>query len=417
MKKVIGLFALGLVLVLSACSQNPVPTTALEQQGFATAQDDEGMGIATTTQGVVVAGQTYGSLDGTNLGGKDALIRRYNATTKVWGQQYGSRFSDLVADVAVDSAGNSYVVGTTNGAIGFQVGFYDMYLRKFDVSGAVQWTRQFGTKNGDVGIDVALDSAGNIYVLGYQQGSNFVLRKFSNSGSLLLTKIVSDTTKPSLGTRALAVDNLGNVIVLAEWDNSGMGRGYDVRLYKYTNAFVTVWEKSYSSTQNDFAYDITTDLSNNLHFLIKTDVAGNGAGAHYVKMNPAGTILLNISLEPTATTNVTTPTAITSDSTGNIYIAASTTSAYTGFINAGGSDIVMFKYNTAGTRLKVAQLGQGKNGTTGDDVPAGIAVSDAVYITGSTTGKLLGGTKTGTDTDAFIVKLDLTNLGVVSIDQ
>lgn len=85
------------------------------------------------------------------------------------------------------SAGISYVAGETRGALRFKVGGQDVFLRKYDASGALQWTRQFGTTSNDFARDVTLDGSGNAYVLSIDSGTSFRIRKFNPSGKLLQT--------------------------------------------------------------------------------------------------------------------------------------------------------------------------------------------------------------------------------------
>jgi Beta-propeller repeat len=301
--------------------------------------------------------------------------------------------------------------------LGFKVGGSDSFLRKYNASGAVQWTRQFGTLGGDYVLDVALDAGGSIFALSQDDATGFVLRKFGPTGTLLASKIVPSATLPGLIPKALAIDGSGNVIVLAAWYDSGTS-GNNVRVFKFTNALVSVWSVPYQTNFYDAAYDIAT-FGTDIYITARINTPTAGFGARYVKLNSAGTIVLTRQLEPTSTCNCTNPNSITVDSSGNIYVVADVYAAsFSGFTNAGGADIVAFKYDSAGTRLWVRQLGAGTNGTALGDYTKAVAVSDAVYVTGNTFGNLLGDPKYGTtDTDAYLVQLDKTTGQIIGIDQ
>src|SRR3972149_9981058 len=62
-------------------------------------------------------------------------------------RQFGTSAGDVGQDVAVDAAGNAYVVGNTGGTLPGQTsaGGQDAYVRKYDPAGNEGWTRQFGT--------------------------------------------------------------------------------------------------------------------------------------------------------------------------------------------------------------------------------------------------------------------------------
>jgi Beta-propeller repeat len=94
-------------------SLNP-PQGQLKARDFGTAAYDSANGIAANASGVYVVGNTDGSLDGINKGNTDAFVRKYDGGV-VWAQQFGTRDFDNAIGVALDTSGNSYVVGTTVG--------------------------------------------------------------------------------------------------------------------------------------------------------------------------------------------------------------------------------------------------------------------------------------------------------------
>jgi hypothetical protein len=412
-----------------ACNQAPdaVPYTAagskpiisggdsLKARDFGTALDDNGNGIAANGTGVYVVGRTNGSLDGANKGGSDAFLRKYDGGV-VWAQQFGTRSNEEANKVAVDAAGNSYVVGQTSGALGFKVGQSDAYLRKYNGGGVVQWTRQFGTPSSDSGVDVALDSTGNIIVLSMEASSSFTVRKFNSNGVLLATRTVANPGLPNLSPYAVAVDSAGNVIVVANWYT--VPATYQIRIFKLTNTLTDVWNVAFQpSTTSSLGTDVATfgtDIYVTAVLLANTP----GYGGRYGKLNSAGTLTAVKQLEPTTTCNCTVPKSIAIDSNGEIYVTGYTYGSFPGFTNAGNEDIVVFKYNSVDVRIWAKQLGQGNYGSAFQDIGYGIIVSDAVYVTGNTTGNLLGDPKYGTgDSDAYLAQIDKTTGAVLGVDQ
>jgi hypothetical protein len=413
----------------AACNQAPdvSPSTAagakpivsdggpLKARDFGTALDDFGYGIAANATGVYAVGQTAGSLDGVNKGASDAFLRKYDGGA-VWAQQFGTRSADSANKVAVDTAGNSYVVGQTSGALGFKVGQSDAYLRKYNGGGVVQWTRQFGTPSSDSGVDVALDSTGNIIVLSHEVYSSFTVRKFNSIGVLQTTRTVSNPGLPDLSPVALAIDSADNVIVLANWIQQMLIP--QIRVFKLTNTFSDVWNVAFqpSPTPSE-GFDIAT-FGTDVYVAASLYDSIPGYGGRYGKLNSAGTLTVVKQLEPTTTCDCTTPRSITIDTNGDIYVTGYTTQAFPGFTNAGSNDIVVFKYNNANVRVWAKQLGQGNYGSVFQDIGNAIAVSDAVYVTGYTYGNLLGDPKYGiNDADAFLAQIDKTTGAVLGIDQ
>jgi len=135
---------------------------------------DDAIGFATDSSGnVYVTGSTYGGLDGTNAGGSDLFVVKYNSSgTKQWTKQLGSSGRDSANGIAIDSSGNVYVTGMTFGGLDWNTsaGDYDLFVVKYNSSGTKQWTKQLGTSSNDNANGVATDSSGNVYVTGFTDG-------------------------------------------------------------------------------------------------------------------------------------------------------------------------------------------------------------------------------------------------------
>ena len=71
----------------------------------------------TTTDGAggaIVAGITGGNLGGTNAGGADGFVLRYDsAGNQLWKRQFGSTADDLLEAITTDDAGGAYIGGRT----------------------------------------------------------------------------------------------------------------------------------------------------------------------------------------------------------------------------------------------------------------------------------------------------------------
>lgn len=79
--------------------------------------------------------------------------------------------ADWVLDNVVDSAGNIYAVGYTSGGLqGTARGQGDAYIVKFDANLQNPVFRQLGTAQGDAFRRMQIDSTGNLYAIGYTYG-------------------------------------------------------------------------------------------------------------------------------------------------------------------------------------------------------------------------------------------------------
>jgi hypothetical protein len=401
------------LIVLAACSSEGVQVEGtITPQDFGTSARDTALDVAAPKGGVgaVVVGATGGALDGANKGEFDAFIRKYDGGV-VWGEQFGTRSDDGVTNVAVTGTGVSYALGVTRGALGFKVGFEDVFLRKYNRNGVLQWTRQFGTIGRDLAIDVTLDSNGNVYVLSRDGKDGFIIRKFNPSGTLLKT-ITNATAGLSLASAsALAVDSKGTISMLVRFVSDTTNF---VTLVRYdSNGAPLPSLNVFTGVGTITPYDLVFDGSTLFFSLFDS---GTNKGGYIGRVTSAGLNLFLIRIEPSATGAVSRPVALSLDniSISDVYVTGTTTGAYPGFTNAGEEDIFVLKYTAAGSHAWTQQFG----GNSRDSSSGITAVSDAVYVAGSSTSNpnLVGDTSHGGE-DAFLAQLDLRTGTLLGIDQ
>lgn len=130
--------------------------------------------MAVTASGdLFIAGSTTGGLDGTNAGGTDLFVVKYDAAgDRQWIRQIGTTAADVAHGVDVGPDGSVYVVGATEGelVVGSAAGASDIFVAKLDAGGAVQWTRQLGSGESDVALGLDIDGAGTAYITGGTHG-------------------------------------------------------------------------------------------------------------------------------------------------------------------------------------------------------------------------------------------------------
>jgi hypothetical protein len=117
-------------------------------------------------------------------GDGDGFVAKLSATgsTLVYASYIGGSGPDFVRGVAVDSSGNAYLVGSTYSTdfpvvdflqIG-NVGDSDAFVAKVSPSGAgLIYSTYLGGSKADFGQAIAVDASGNVYVSGYTYSSDF----------------------------------------------------------------------------------------------------------------------------------------------------------------------------------------------------------------------------------------------------
>jgi hypothetical protein len=143
---------------------------------FGTSGEDRASGIVTDSSGnVYVSGYSSGTLPGNkNLGSNDAFIAKYNATgTQLWIKQFGTSSDDYAKGISIDTSGNIYVTGYSNGSLpgNKNLGSNDAFAAKYDANGNQLWIKQFGTSSDDYANGISADNRGNVYFGGYTNGN------------------------------------------------------------------------------------------------------------------------------------------------------------------------------------------------------------------------------------------------------
>ncbi|AFY80093.1 Ig-like domain-containing protein [Oscillatoria acuminata] len=375
---------------------------------------DDAKGITVDSAGnLYITGQTYGNLGGTFFGGTDAWIAKYNSSgTQQWVKQFGTANVEWSESITVDSAGNSYITGYTNGSLGgTHAGGYDAWVAKYDSSGTQQWVRQLGTTADDTSNSISLDSAGNLYMTGTTHGSLGGIS--AGNGDAWVAKYNSNGTQQwvkQFGTpgiefsEGIAVDSAGNSYMTGSTrsDLGGTNAGaYDAWIAKYDSSGIQQWVKQLGSSSDDLSQGITVDGAGNLYITGYTHanlggINAGGTDAWVAKYNSSGTQQW---VKQLGSSSNDYSESITVDGAGNLYITGYT-EGNLGGTNAGAYDAWVAKYDSSGTQQWVHQLG-----TPGMDSAYSIIVDNAgnPYVTGQTNGNL-GGTFFGSN-DAWIAKL------------
>ncbi|MCP4132335.1 MAG: hypothetical protein GY754_15290 [bacterium] len=150
---------------------------------FGSTENDYATSIAIdSANNVYITGRAHGDMDGAGSGtyvlNADLYLVKLNSNRETeWIRQYGSEQGEEIHGIAIDSADNIYITGCTNNSLGL---LYDITLLKFDSSGTIKLSRQFGALENDYARDIFIDSSDNIFLTGYTEGG---IDTFDNAGS------------------------------------------------------------------------------------------------------------------------------------------------------------------------------------------------------------------------------------------
>ncbi|MCG3118672.1 MAG: hypothetical protein ALAOOOJD_00921 [bacterium] len=318
--------------------------------------------------------------------------------------QQAANFQNAASKLAVDAAGNVYVIGSRYD-LTRQFHQYGM-LAKYDHNGSALWRVAFDSTSAEgysVPTVLTCDRFGNVYVTGTSHGANFVTIKYEATGDVRWVARENMNSNSLSGAAALALDDSGNVYVAGHHDDEGVTVKYDANglsrwrtLYhppdgvnrivalaieplkiggnivvlaeaghdadyvtiKYNRAGAQQWEARYSRTENSFDHPaaLTLDATGNVY------VTGDAGTIKYTSAGAASWIV------PTAAI------AMAVDASGNLYTTGCLADSL-------GGDFFTMKYNSSGAAEWSARYdGPGNS----DDCPVALALDNSgnVYVAG-----------------------------------
>ncbi len=298
-------------------------------------------------------------------------VLSFSSSTLDYSTFIGGGSSDVPYSFTCDSAGNVYVVGYTNstdyptlgGYTASNAGSYDIFVTKLNPTGTgLVYSTYIGGSGTERAEGVAIDATGNAYITGYTDSTNF------------------PTTLGAISTA-----------------NKGASDAFVVKLNASGNALV--YSTYIGGTGNDYARDITVDAAGNAYIIGNTastnfpttvgvvSTALSGTDDSFVtKINATGTAISYSTYLGGSNSDYARKVRV--DTTGNAYIAGYTSSgnfpttfgAYTTAMS-GSSDGFITKLNTTGALVYSTYLGG-----TGDEYLRGLylASDNSVYVTGQT---------------------------------
>jgi hypothetical protein len=227
---------------------NPTGSALVYSTYLGGSGEDSGRGIAVDSSGnAYVAGSTTSinfptadPLQASLAGPVNAFVAKLNATGSalVYSTYLGGSGGDGATSIAVDSSGNAYVTGCTSSSdfptanplqksLGGTAG--NAFVAELNSTGsALVYSTYLGGIGGDIGLAIAVDSAGNAYLAGSTTSTDFptanplqaglagsqnaFVAKLSPAGSGLAYSTYLGGSNEDWG-RGIAVDSSGNAYV------------------------------------------------------------------------------------------------------------------------------------------------------------------------------------------------------------
>jgi hypothetical protein len=305
---------------------------------------------------------------------RDAFVAKINPSGEaiLYSTYIGGSADDFGGSIAVDSAGNAYVVGTTESADfptpipnpfqGSNAGQKDVFVSKFNPFGdTFLYSTYLGGSGNDFGNGIAVDAFGNAYVTGTTLSNDFPMQDAlqpipGGNSDVFITKLNSTGTTPLIYSTYLggSADDLGNDIAV---DSSGA-------------AYVTGETQSANFPTQSPIQAGNAGSSDAFVTKLKAD---NSDWDYSTYLGGTGDDLGN---------------GIAVDSSGNAYVAGTTdsndfpTQGPIQAANAGSNDAFVTKFNSAGSALTYSTYLGGSMDDFGNSIA--VDISGNAYVTGTT---------------------------------
>lgn len=261
--------------------------------------NDEGYGVAADGSGnVFITGNFFSTVDfgsGSNLtsaGGADIFLAKYGSDGSYqWSKRFGTSGNETGYAVSADASGNVVVTGQFQGTVDFGGGplvasgsSADIFVAKYDASGAHVWSKRFGSTQNDEAHGMDVDASGNVVITGSFQlsvdfgggpltsptGLSMFLAKYDANGAHQWSKHFV-----GLGSEignAVAIDAAANIVVTGQYaGNVDFGGGplnwvaaSDCFIAKFDANGVHQWSHGYGGSSSDPAYGVAVDAAGNV---------------------------------------------------------------------------------------------------------------------------------------------------------
>ncbi len=344
-------------------------------------------------------------------------------------QEFGGSGGSISLHASVtDGDGNVYAVGSTSGDLDGQVvkGESDIFLRKYDSTGRLLWSKLLGAAESAEGF--ALASTGDGVVVAGKMTGDLSTKSIGGGGDSVVVKFGSDGTEKFArqiapladdGAAAITVGNDGSIYVAGYTKGklagvAAHGGGADAYVTKLTATGSLVYNRQIGGAGDERAQSIAVASDGSL--IVATLEDGNAIVRKYGPDDATSAAVWETNLGAISGGKLSGIAVSGSDifiagSTGNLDLTAGG-EASIAQAHSGGQDGFVLKLSDAGTSVtadRVTYVGTG----TYDRITGIVTDGTDIYVSGITKGALIGNAAPLTDTtNGFAAKIDATGATV-----
>jgi hypothetical protein len=325
---------------------------------------------------IYIAGNASQSFEGQALTGtQDLLIVKYDSTNTVqWTKLLGTASGTMSICGLTTDGTNIFVTGFTDSDLNGQTitGTNDMFVVELDNTGAVQWTRLLGVAGATTNATSIVYDGSHLDITGVTTGNldgqsltgtqDLFLTQYDTSGNKQWTKMLGVAGVATVG-KSITFDGTNIYIsgyTSGNLDGQSLTGTQDLFLTQYDTSGNKQWTKLLGSTGNGTEPYATYSKADASAIYVVGDVINSAGGTFDGQTLTSGVDNLFITkYDSTGTkqwtrtlngSSMTSGRAITVDSGGNPIVGGNANGDVDGQTITGTRDILMVKYNSAGTK-------------------------------------------------------------------
>lgn len=425
-------------------------------KAFRNAGNTRVLAVASDSSGVYAAGNYSGSIDFgggtlTSLGDSDAFLVKFDANgTFLWQRSLGGTDFDSINNIAISSSGNVSVVGSFESAslavtpttlTNATPTKDDAFVASFNgTDGSTLWARSFGDTDNDEAQGVAVDTSGDLYVVGFFKGtvdfgsgavtavagSDAFIAKFAAAdGSTVWSRreggVGDDLAKgivySSNGNLTYGVSSRSGTYTVDAMNSITMPLGQtDIIVIQMAADGTFSWGKRLGGSSDDSFEDIATDSSNNIYLTGYFDGTANFGGANIVGQGGFADAFI-AKLDSTGAHQASAGYGSDGFDAGESIAVVGSSVYVTGYfqntvsfggpnvVSAGGTDVFAVKYTDALAHVQTQRYGK-----DGLDFGRAFSTDQGVYLGGFYNGSSIdlgsGDISGGSNDNGFLIRLN-----------
>ena len=210
--------------------------------------------------------KSFGDIDG------DIVLVKFNSTWhEQWNVTWGGSDSEEIADLYIDTNDDIYISGRSD-SLDPSPGEGDAFLNKYNSTGDLQWSRNWGGSYSQMASGIATDSLNNVYITGMTFGhpsssEKGVIVKYNSEGTYQWEEIWGVNGVYANYMYRIIIDSNDDLYVSGTTRSYGIPNNNDAILFNYDTDGNQIWYNVWSEYEWDLSFGLCMDSQSNIYLV------------------------------------------------------------------------------------------------------------------------------------------------------